>query len=161
MGRNHGRRSGAGGGRCRVRICIRRRPERQQSVVAIYEDPEGSLWVGTAAGLDRFRDTKLTTLTVKEGLPANQTAMALETRDNRLFVMCPGGGLAIIRNGSVTALTQKDGLANLYDNGMYESRDGSLWMGNLGLTRYKDGKFTQYTAGDGGDVLDFSHKRRR
>jgi PAS domain S-box-containing protein len=116
-------------------------------VWSLYEDPEGSLWVGTAAGLDRFRDTKLTTLTVKEGLPANQTAMALETRDNRLFVMCPGGGLAIIRNGSVTALTQKDGLANLYDNGMYESRDGSLWMGNLGLTRYKDGKFTQYTAG--------------
>ncbi len=118
---------------------------RDNQVLSLYEDPEGSLWVGTAAGLDRFRETKLTTLTVKEGLPANPTTLAAETRDGTLYVMCPSGGLARIRDGTVTALTAKDGLPSLYASGMFEAKDGSLWMGDLGLTRYKDGKFTHYS----------------
>ncbi len=116
-------------------------------VLSMYEDREGSLWVGTASGLDRFRDTRFTTFTVKEGLPANETAMATETRDGSLWVFCPGGGLARIRNNAVTPITMKDGLPSVYGNGMFESRDGSLWLGTTGgLTRYKDGKFTQYAA---------------
>jgi signal transduction histidine kinase/CheY-like chemotaxis protein/ligand-binding sensor domain-containing protein len=116
-------------------------------VITVYEDQEGSLWVGTASGLDRLRDTKLTTLTRKEGLPSNSTALALETRDGSLYILCKGGGLARIRNGVVTALTKKDGLQGTYGNGMFESKDGSLWIGiEAGLTRYKDGKFTRYTS---------------
>jgi len=116
-------------------------------VLSLLEDQEGSLWVGTAAGLDRFRQTKLTTLTRKEGLPADQTALAVETRDGSVYVLCPGGGLARIKNGAVTAFTAKDGLPELYGNGMLESQDGSLWLGNAGLTRYWHGKFTQYSGG--------------
>jgi PAS domain S-box-containing protein len=114
-------------------------------VLSLYEDPEGSLWVGTAAGLDRFRKTKLTTFTGKEGLPADRTAMAVEARDGSVYVLCLGGGLARIKNGAVTALTAKDGMPELYGNGMLESRDGSLWLGNAGLIRYRDGKFTRYS----------------
>src|SRR5262249_42863947 len=83
----------------------------------------------------------------KEGLPSNPTILVRQTRDDSLYVFCQGGGLAHIRNGVVTAITQKDGLPSLYANGMYEGRDGSLWMGNQGLTRYKDGKFVRYRAG--------------
>src|ERR1022692_763721 len=86
-------------------------------ILSLYEDPEGSLWVGTAAGLDRFRKTKLTTFTRKEGLPADQTSLAVETRDGSVYVLCPGGGLARIKNGVVTALTARDGLPDLYGNG--------------------------------------------
>jgi ligand-binding sensor domain-containing protein len=116
-------------------------------ILSLYEDPEGSLWVGTAAGLDRFRKTKLTTFTRKEGLPADQTSLAVETRDGSVYVLCPGGGLARIKNGVVTALTARDGLPDVYGNGMLESQDGSLWLGNAGLTRYRHGKFTRYSGG--------------
>ena len=116
-------------------------------VLSLYEDREGSLWVGTASGLDRFRDTRLTPFTVKENLPSNETAMTTETRDGSLYVFCTGGGLARIRNDQVTPITRKDGLPSAYGNGIFESRDGSLWLGTTGgLTRYKDGKFTQYKA---------------
>ena len=116
-------------------------------VLSLYEDPEGSLWVGTAAGLDRFRRTKLTTLTRKEGLPADQTALALETRDGSVYVLCVGGGWARIKNGVVTPLTAKDGLPVLYGDGLLEGQDGSLWMGGPGLTCYRHGKFTRYVGG--------------
>ena len=116
-------------------------------VLSLYEDREGSLWVGTASGLDRFRDTRFTPFTVKENLPSNQTEMAMQTRDGSVYVFCVGGGLARIRDNVVTPITTKDGLPSAYGNGMYESRDGSLWLGTTGgLTRYKDGKFTQYPA---------------
>ena len=116
-------------------------------VLSLYEDPEGSLFVGTAAGLDRFRQAKLTTFTRKEGLPSDQTAGAVETRDGSVYVLCLGGGWARIKDGVVTALTAKDGLPELYGNGLFESRDGSLWLGNAGLTRYWHGKFTRYSGG--------------
>jgi signal transduction histidine kinase/CheY-like chemotaxis protein/ligand-binding sensor domain-containing protein len=116
-------------------------------VLSLFEDREESLWVGTASGLDRFRDTRFTPLTVRENLPSNQTAMVTQTRDGSVYVFCTGGGLARIRDGVVTPITGKDGLPSLYGNGMFESRDGSLWIGTTGgLSGYKDGKFTQYPA---------------
>jgi PAS domain S-box-containing protein len=115
-------------------------------VLSLYEDREGSLWVGTASGLDRFRDTRLTPYTIEEGLPGSSATMAIQARDGSLYVFCEGGGLARIQNGKVTAYTTRQGLPSTYANGLFESKDGSLWMGTVGLTRFKNGKFTLYKA---------------
>ena len=116
-------------------------------VLSLYEDREGSVWVGTASGLERFRNTKLVTITSKENLPGDPTTNVIGGRDGSVFVFCPGGGLARIRNGVATALTPKDGLPSTYGNGLFESQDGSLWLGTVGgLTRYRNGRFTQYPA---------------
>jgi signal transduction histidine kinase/DNA-binding response OmpR family regulator/ligand-binding sensor domain-containing protein len=117
-------------------------------VLSLYEDWEGSLWVGTASGLDRFRDTKLISFDAKEGLPSSDTQAVVEARDGSVYVFCRGGGLARIKNGVVTAITTRDGLPSPYANGLFESQHGSLWVGTSGgLTRYRDGKFTQYQGG--------------
>src|SRR5208337_3571850 len=98
-------------------------------------------------GLDRFRNTKFTAITTKEKLPANRTEGLIQTRDGSVYVFCPGGGLARIENNVVTPLGRNEGLPSVWGNGLAESKDGSLWLGSLGgLTRYKDGKFTQYRA---------------
>jgi PAS domain S-box-containing protein len=116
-------------------------------VLALYEDREGSLWVGTASGLNRFRDTKLTAFTTKENLPSNQASIAIGTRDGSLYVLCLGGGLARIKDGIVTPITRKDGLTDFYGNGLFESQDGSLWLGaGDHLVQYKNGKFTRHGA---------------
>jgi signal transduction histidine kinase/CheY-like chemotaxis protein/ligand-binding sensor domain-containing protein len=120
----------------------------EHSVLSLYEDREGSVWAGTASGLERFRNTKLTTITSKENLPGDPTTNVIEARDGSIFVFCPGAGLARIRNGAVTALTARDGLPSTYGNGLFESGDGSIWLGTVGgLSRYKDGRFSQYPAG--------------
>src|SRR5205807_73916 len=38
------------------------------SVLALFEDREGNIWVSTLEGLDRFRDFAVATLTTKQGL---------------------------------------------------------------------------------------------
>ncbi len=117
-------------------------------VLSLYEDREGSLWVGTASGLDRFRDTKFTTLTTRESLPSNDCDMVRQTRDGSLFAFCQGGGLARIKDATATQITRKDGMPDIWGNGFFESKDGSLWMGaGVGLTRYKNGKFIHYRDG--------------
>ncbi len=116
-------------------------------VLSLFEDREGSLWVGTASGLDRFRDTKLTTYTVAEKLPSNQAENIIQTRDGSVYVTCRAGGLARFFNGVVTPVTGQQGLPNEFVNALFESSDGSLWMGANGLTRYRDGKFTTYPGG--------------
>jgi len=114
-------------------------------VLCLYEDHEGSLWVGTVGGLDRFRDTSVTTLTVNENLPSDRAENIIEAQDGTVYVFCAGGGLARIHDGSVTSFTKKDGLPSAFSNGMFEGRDGSIWLGtNAGLTRFRDGKFTLY-----------------
>ena len=66
-------------------------------ILALFEDREGSLWVGTASGLDRFRNTKITTYTAKEGLPSNDTKSVIQGSDRSMYVFCDGGGLAQIQ----------------------------------------------------------------
>ena len=113
-------------------------------VLSLFEDREGSLWVGTSSGLDRFRDTRLTTFTVKEGLPSDDTRSAVETTDGSLYVFCEGGGVARIKDGVVTAITQTDGLRSTFGHALFASRDGSLWVGTTSdLVRYKDGRLTR------------------
>ena len=40
-------------------------------VRCIFEDAEGSLWVGTAGGVNRFRQYPVTVRTMREGLPSD------------------------------------------------------------------------------------------
>jgi ligand-binding sensor domain-containing protein len=114
-------------------------------VLALYEDHEGSLWVGTARGLDRFRDTTLTTLSSSEGLPSNEAERIIAARDGSVYVFCAGGGLARIRDGVVSAVRARSGPADLWGQGLFESGAGGVWFANGAvLTRFLDGKFTRY-----------------
>lgn len=116
------------------------------SVLQIREDREGSIWIGTKNGLARFREGKLTSYNVKEGLAHNNTVSMIETRDGSLYIFADGGGLTRIKNGRITKYSSKDGLASDFGASLFQSRDGSLWIGtNKGISRFKDGAFTTYT----------------
>ena len=51
-------------------------------VLSLFEDREGNIWVSTTGGLDRFRELPVTTISVKQGLSSD--ASALRARSHRM-----------------------------------------------------------------------------
>jgi diguanylate cyclase (GGDEF)-like protein len=116
------------------------------NVLSLFEDREGSIWIGTASGLDRLRDNKFTTITTREGLPTNREKSVIALRDGTVVVFSDNGGLSFIRNGVTTPFKHNDRLPSTYGSALFESRDGSLWVGAWhGLTRIQGDKVTLYT----------------
>jgi ligand-binding sensor domain-containing protein len=113
---------------------------------ALFEDWEGSLWVGTASGLDRFRDTKITTLTVKEGLPDNEVAAAITSRDGSIYVLASSKGLARVEdNRAVSVVKEIPEIGPIRGVALSEDKDGVLWIGAAGgLVEIKHGKASVY-----------------
>ncbi len=113
------------------------------NVLSLFEDREGSIWVGTSNGLDRFRDASITSISSKEGLPSNETRSIIGAADGSLYVFCQNGGLARIKNGVITMVSRKQDAGNYSGHVMFESKDGSIWVGtSAGLEQYKDGTRT-------------------
>ena len=107
----------------------------QSTVGAFFEDREGGLWVGTNLdGLYRLRADEVVPLSVKEGLPDNNTWNVMSAADGALWVTTDGG-LTRIADGrieriSLPGLPSGDGVA------LGERRDGSIWFGT-----YRHGLF--------------------
>jgi ligand-binding sensor domain-containing protein/signal transduction histidine kinase len=87
-----------------------------------------------------------------DGLPQNSVLDILQTRDGYLWLGTRGG---LVRfDGVRFTVFDKENTPALGDNdirALLEDRDGSLWIGAYsgGLTRLKNGRFTQYTSEDG------------
>jgi signal transduction histidine kinase/ligand-binding sensor domain-containing protein/DNA-binding response OmpR family regulator len=108
------------------------------SVYSIYEDREGSLWVGTLeGGLHQLRDNKFTTYTTREGLVHDDVVCIYEGQDGDLWIGTRGG-LNQLSNGTLTTLlTTKQGLLNNSVLCLFEDREGYLWIGTWGGGVYK------------------------
>ncbi|WNG49562.1 ATPase [Archangium minus] len=110
------------------------------SAMILLEDREGSIWVGTKLGLDRFRRNDVTTVRFPEPLvyfallPGEAGAMWAGTATNsgltdRLWRLEPRPSLVPGFSGEVTAA--------------YRDTDGSMLLaGSQGAWRFADGKFT-------------------
>jgi signal transduction histidine kinase/ligand-binding sensor domain-containing protein/ActR/RegA family two-component response regulator len=122
-------------------------------VKAIYEDREGSLWVGTSVGLNRLKDGKFTPFTTKEGLADNMVRCIYEDWQGSLWIGTTEGLNHLDfhkKEGTFTRYTTVQGLSNDYVLSIYEDRERSLWIGTYnGLTRLKNGRFTRYAAEGG------------
>jgi ligand-binding sensor domain-containing protein len=117
----------------------------------MYQDREGTLWLGTNMdGLVRYRDGVATLITTKDGLGHNAVRGICEDAEGTLWVTTKNGGLTQMRDGQFKVLRQADGLASDMAQSLYHGEDDSLWIGTRhGVSRFKQGKFTNYFAKDG------------
>jgi signal transduction histidine kinase/CheY-like chemotaxis protein/ligand-binding sensor domain-containing protein len=112
------------------------------SVLSLYEDREGSIWIGTSGGLDQLFDTKFLTFTGREGLPHDDVYATLAARDGTVYVTTRSG-LARIKDGKISSYRAPKGLHNAYCTALYESKDGTIWIGTgWGLSYFRDDKLT-------------------
>jgi signal transduction histidine kinase/ligand-binding sensor domain-containing protein len=68
-------------------------------VQGIYEDRDGTLWVGTRGGLSRFRGAKWTTWTTQQGLPEGGVNGIIEDDYKGLWLMTGSGILRLEQTG--------------------------------------------------------------
>jgi signal transduction histidine kinase/ligand-binding sensor domain-containing protein len=111
------------------------------TVLGIYEDREGLIWVATSGGLDSFRDRNVTTFSKSEGLPSDLVESVIASRDGTIWVG-NAGSLDSIRNGEVFSLGSRDGLPGDHVTSLLEDRVGHLWVGvDDGLFLYENHRF--------------------
>jgi len=124
----------------------RRGVERFPSTVAIpggrisvlFEDAEGSIWVGANAGLFRLRETLIANVTRRDGLSGDYTRSVLEDRQQRLWVGSSTGLDVIEQDGHIRhyPLPDSNGRAPAVLS-LAEDHAGRLWVGTYGDGVYR------------------------
>jgi signal transduction histidine kinase/ligand-binding sensor domain-containing protein len=120
-------------------------------ILSIYEDREGSIWVGTeAGGLNLLKSKKFNTYTTKDGLPNDLVKAIYQDVQGGIWIGSNGGGLTLFKNNKFRTWTTRDGLSSDVVLSLAGAADGTIWIGTPdGLNRFKDGKFQTYTFAEG------------
>ena len=122
-------------------------------ITEIFEDAEGSIWVGANGGLFRLRDTLFSNFTTRDGLSGNYIRAVMEDRNGLLWVGSAKGLDRMDSDGTFqarhlpTASGNPPSVLSLADD-----KDGTLWIGTYvdGLYRIgRDDSIRRYGVGDG------------
>jgi diguanylate cyclase (GGDEF)-like protein len=111
----------------------------------IFGDAEGSLWLGTDRGVERFRDGRFTTWGLQRGLTEPFTRTVLEDKAGAIWVGT-SDGLFRFADQKVRRFGRAEGLLNTAVLSLMEARDGTLWVGTSagGLHRVRDDRFENW-----------------
>ena len=118
----------------------------QNSVYAVYQSRDGSVWAGTlSAGVSHFKNGSFTTYTTAEGLASNTISSIAESSDGTMWFGTPNGLNAFL-HGHWRVYTTQDGLPPGNINCLLEDPTGTLWVGtDNGLAFIRSGTIQTLT----------------
>lgn len=118
-------------------------------VSAFYQDFEGSIWVATSGGLDRFHPMKATPFTQREGLVSDDATSVLARSDGSVLIGSIGG-LNIMKDGRLSTVRAGKVFPGSQVTSMLADANGTLWIGiDDRLTLFRDGHFRTVPTLDG------------
>ncbi len=135
-------------------------------ITSLFEDAEGSLWVGTQGGLSQLTDVKFPIYSAKEGFIDGSGHAVFASSRGGLWVTTSSG--ATYFNGTTaTNYTKGSLLPNQYIKLGFEARNGDVYLvdgdknvnvisGGKLLKRYTSGDWTSAFAEDKEGVLMFT-----
>ena len=101
----------------------------QNSVYAVHEDRDGTVWAGTlSAGLSRFKSGSFTTYTTANGLASNTVTSIAEASDGTMWFGTPNG-VNTLSNEKWRVFTSRDGLPPGNVNCLLQDSKGAMWIG--------------------------------
>jgi signal transduction histidine kinase/streptogramin lyase len=127
----------------------------------VFEDREGTIWISTLEGLDRFRDFAVATLTAKQGLLKARVGSVLAEKNGSVWLATRNGlnrweqgEITIPRTGSA----KRDGMLNgSYPNSLFQDDRGRIWVSTLRELGYlENGHFTSIKGVPGGNILSIA-----
>jgi diguanylate cyclase (GGDEF)-like protein len=114
-------------------------------VTALFPDADGSVWVGTRAGVSRIADGRVAHLPIP-GTPS-VTALA-RGRDGALWMGTVAGGVLRLRAGILTRFGRASGLGDDRVTALGVDRDGTVWVGTFGgVARIRGDRVERLTRG--------------
>ena len=113
----------------------------QNSVYAVHESRDGTVWAGTlSGGISSFKNGSFTTFTSKDGLVSNTIVAIEESSDGTMWFATPDG-VSSLSNGHWRSYTSRDGLPPGSVNCLLADSTGVLWIGTAkGLALLESGQ---------------------
>ncbi|NYF88991.1 two-component regulator propeller domain-containing protein [Tunturiibacter empetritectus] len=111
----------------------------QDSVYAVHQNRDGSVWAGTlSGGVSELRDGKFTSYTTANGMPSNTVTAMAEGADGSMWVATPVG-LTQLLHGQLRTYTETEGLPSPDINCLLEDSNHVLWVGTTSGLAYFSG----------------------
>lgn len=122
-------------------------------ITDIFEDAEGSIWVGANGGLFRLRETLFSNFTVRDGLSGNYIRAVMEDSRGHLWIASAGGLDRMDADGAFHAIHLPTTSGNPPSAlSLAEDHQGRLWIGTYvdGLYRLNpEGEIHHFGVEDG------------
>jgi signal transduction histidine kinase/ligand-binding sensor domain-containing protein len=121
----------------------------------IHETSGEGTWYYDGIHLRKFEKGRV----IVDFVPGFPTRRVFEDSRGRLWMSGNGKLLSMLKDGKLTAYSEKDGYPPFALNTIFEDREGSVWFGTRGggLVRLKDTEFSRYTTDDGLAGNDVAH----
>lgn len=120
------------------------------AIRAIYEQADGTLWIGTGKGLNVLRNGQIETYTSANGLAGDNVMAIIEDAGGTIWIGTVGG-ISQWSNGRFKNITTREGLSHNFVSAFHEDANHDIWVGTKGggLNRWRAGKINSYTTRDG------------
>lgn len=129
------------------------RQVRSGRIASLFEDAEGSIWVGGNGGLYRLRETLFSNRTTADGLSGDYVRAVMEDDRQRLWVGSAAGLDRIERDGRIVPVPLRNSVGRAPSVlSLAQSRDGAVWAGTFGDGIYRidrDGRSRHYGRAEG------------